>query len=97
MTFGSLITITVGLLAAIGLVGIFGGAVRARQSGGKRSFRIGSIAMTLAGLVLMLASITGVVEGDKIFGGLMMLIFGTSVALPSARTLAGDRAARSSI
>jgi hypothetical protein len=49
----------------------------------RRSFRVGSVAMTIAGVVLMVASLAGLAATDQIFGGLMMVLFGTGVSLPA--------------
>ncbi len=85
------VTLVSGLLALIGLVGIISGASMrgrmakggvGRAASGQRVFRTGAAAMTMAGLVGILAGVFGIVGTDQIFGGLMMLIFGTAVSLP---------------
>ncbi len=88
MTSATIVTLVAGLLAALGFSGIlFGAAVRTSPHR-QRIFRFGSIAMAVGGLVLMLGAMIGVSDGSNLFGGLMMLIFGTAVSLPGAATRA---------
>lgn len=79
-----LVSLLTGTLALVGIVGIIGGASLRERRAGPRLFRIGSIAMGGAGLVSIIASLIGVVGADQLFGGIMMLIFGTAVSLPKA-------------
>ncbi len=87
MNIAFYVSLVIGVLALIGLVGIIGGASMRGKSvkgaaSGQRIFRVGAVAMTIAGLVGILAGLFGVVGTDQVFGGLMMLIFGTAVSLP---------------
>lgn len=70
------------LLAAVGLMGIIGGASFAGRPVGPRVFRIGSMAMTAAGIIVLVSSLADLLSADQLFGGVMMIIFGTAVSLP---------------
>lgn len=85
MTLSMIITVAAGLFSAIGLGGVLIGASFANRAGGRRSFLIGSAALTLAGLVMLLAGLTGIGGTSELFGGFMLLIFGTTVTLPIRR------------
>ena len=85
MTMTLSISIIAGVLAAIGLAGIMVGASGQRTPWRARTFRTGSIAMGSAGLVLLLGGLLGVADTGQIFGGLMLLIFGTAVSLPATK------------
>jgi len=84
MTLEWYVTFCAGVLATVGLVGIFAGAWLRSAPVGARSFAIGRVAMGLAGLLMLLAWLVGAAEIDQLFGGLMLLIFGTAVSLPVA-------------
>jgi hypothetical protein len=92
MDLAFLVSLAAGMLAAIGLVGIIGGASSRRTAAGRRWFRIGSIAMTIAGLAAMVAGLGGIGGVDQLFGGLMMTIFGTAVSLPKDDDIANHSA-----
>lgn len=83
MTINILVTIMAGVLAAIGIGGMLTGAASRREPFRQRSFRVGCVAMGLGGLVLLLAGLAGYGDSGQIFGGLMLLIFGTAVSLPA--------------
>ncbi len=85
MTIGDFVTILAGVLALIGLIGIFGGAWAKRLPQRHRIFRAGSVAMGSAGLVLLVAGLLGHAETGQMLGGLMLLIFGTAISLPGAQ------------
>ena len=91
------VTLVTGVLALIGLVGIIGGAASNGTAGGVRLFRVGAAAMTLAGLAGIIAGLFGIVEASQLFGGLMMLIFGTSVSLPKRGGAIGSAGASPTI
>jgi hypothetical protein len=92
MSGALLVTITVGLLAALGLAGILVGAALRQPGPRRRSFRVGSVAMTIAGVLLMLASLVGLAGTDQLFGGLMMALFGTGASLPAVKDAAAAAA-----
>ena len=93
MTMTSSISILAGVLAAIGLAGIMVGASGQRTSLRARTFRAGSIAMGSAGLVLLFGGLLGVADTGQIFGGLMLLIFGTAVSLPATKSTVASESA----
>ncbi len=80
-----------GVLASIGIGGIIM-AVVFRDAGRRQlSFRVGAIGLTLGGLVLMLGAVAGGLESKAVFGGLLMVLFGTGSNLlppntPGAQT-----------
>ena len=82
MTVDVVITIAAGILAAVGLGGILVGAAYAGAPKRFAIFRAGSGSMAAAGIVLLLAGITGHADFGQMSGGLMLLIFGTAVSLP---------------
>jgi hypothetical protein len=86
------VTVFVGLLATVGIGGIIGGAAATAPSVRRRSFTVGSVAMTVAGVALMLSSIAGLKDTNALLGGFMMMIFGTGVSLPTlkGRSSGGD-------
>ncbi|WP_374139714.1 hypothetical protein [Sphingomonas sp. 32-62-10] len=77
-----IVSLITAALALVGIIGIIGGASFRNRRAGPRMFRTGSIAMAGAGLVAIIASLIGIVATDQLFGGIMMLIFGTAVSLP---------------
>lgn len=85
MTLAMIMTVTAGVFAAVGLGGVLIGASHAHSAGGKRSFLIGSMALALAGLVMLVSGMTGLGGSSELFGGLMLLIFGTAITLPARR------------
>lgn len=92
------LTVAAGLLAAIGLGAVLiGASLRRGANGGsdrgRGMFRVGTVALTLAGLVLLLGSMIGIDTPSGMFAGLMLVLFGTTVSLPPART--GATATRS--
>ena len=93
MTMQLSITIIAGMLALIGLVGILAGAAGQRSLLRARIFRTGSVAMGSAGLVLLLGGLLGAADTGQIFGGLMLLIFGTAVSLPATKGAATPESA----
>lgn len=90
MTVAMIMTVMAGLLSAIGLGGVLIGAARPGREGSKRIFLIGSMSLTLAGLVMLVSGMIGVGGTSELFGGLMLIIFGTSITLPAHRA-AGKR------
>ena len=84
MTVQFSITLLAGILSLTGLIGIVAGAAGQRTTLRKRAFRVGSVAMGMAGLVLLLGGLFGVADTGQMFGGVMLLIFGTAVGLPAA-------------
>ena len=76
------ISLTTGFLALIGLCGILMGATLTSLQARHRIFRIGTVAMTAAGLIMLLGGLIGFADAGMIFGGLMLVIFGTATSLP---------------
>jgi hypothetical protein len=74
-------TLVAGLLSMIGLGGIFTGVVLRAERLRSRAFRIGTVALTFSGLVLMLGSLIGWLGTNEMFGGLLLLMFGTGARL----------------
>ena len=83
MTLAHFITVLAGVLALLGLVGIFGGAWATRAPQRHRMFRAGSMAMGTAGLVLLVGGLIGAADTGQLLGGVMLLIFGTAISLPA--------------
>ena len=82
MTIAHFMTGLAGVLALLGLVGIFGGAWARRSPHRHASFRAGSVAMGSAGLVLLSGSLVGAVDTGQLFGGVMLILFATAISLP---------------
>lgn len=74
-------TLAAGVLACVGLGGILTAVALKDPCRRKRSFRLGTYGLTLGGLVLMLGSIAGWLGSSEMFGGLLMVVFGTGSAL----------------
>ncbi len=78
----SFITVAAGILATIGLGGILLAAAASKDpdlSG--RCFKVGLHALCLGGLVLLVGSVAGWAGANAMFGGLMMVLFGTDAKL----------------
>lgn len=80
------VTVVSGILATVGLGGIMSAAALKGPLARQLSLRIGSVAMTAAGLLQIVASLSGYGAPDAAFGGFMMMLFGTGVSLPIIRT-----------
>jgi hypothetical protein len=80
-----LVTITIGLFAAIGLAGMLLGAAFVTVPWRHRSFRLGNVAMTGAGALSMVAGLAGLAPVEQVLGGLMMVLFGTGASLPDTQ------------
>jgi hypothetical protein len=90
-------TLAAGLLASIGVVGVFVAAVSKNPGVRKASFKVGTYGFTLGGLALMLGGAAGWFESKLFFGGLLMVLVGTgSNLLPTAisKTKTQDESAR---
>ena len=85
MSLSYLITLLGGLLAAVGLLGVLGGAAMPAGAGRLRVFRVGAVALTLAGLVELAGSLAGVGGSDSLVIGMMLRVFGTGVSAGPAR------------
>lgn len=86
-----LITVFAGCLAAIGLVGTMFGAMVNASSVLRQCFTTGRWCLCLAGLLLMLGSLVGILETSELFNGLLMVLFGSGASLePSKRTQCGS-------
>ena len=85
MSLSYVITLLAGLLAAVGLFGVLGGAAMPAGAGRLRVFRVGAVALTLAGLVECAGSIAGAAGTDALVIGILLLVFGTGVSIGPAR------------
>ena len=82
MTIDALITLAAGILAMVGLFGILLAAAAPRLPARQRVFRTGSVAMGLAGVVLLLGGLMGHADMGQMVGGFMLIVFGTAIGLP---------------
>lgn len=80
-----LVTIAIGLLAAIGLAGMLVGAAMGTAPWRHGSFRLGRVAMTGAGVLSLVAGLAGLAPVEQVLGGLMMVLFGTGASLPDTQ------------
>ncbi len=88
-------TLSAGLLALVGLGAVFTAFVLRTEPRRSTVFRIGTVGLTLAGLVLMLGSVIGWLGSNEMFGGLMLLVFGTGSSLVPLKATGGTTPERS--
>jgi len=86
------ITVSAATLAAIGLAGLLLSAGMTNGDRRRQALRVGTRAMGLSGLTLMLGGLVGWADTNALFGGLIMVVFASGVSLPptSAATTAVD-------
>ncbi len=85
MSIAWFLALAAGILASIGVVGLF--MTAAFKDEGRRNlcFRVGASGFTLGGLVLMLGAVAGQLETSCLYGGLLMAVFGTGANLLPSR------------
>ena len=88
-------TMAAGLLAMIGLGGVFAGILLKAEPRRRQVFRIGTVGLTLSGLVLLLGSLIGWLGSNEMFGGLLLVVFGTGASLMPLQPGDGQASGRS--
>ncbi len=91
MVMGELASLAAGILAAIGAGAIL---VSVTQGDGPRRqglLKLGTYAIGMGGLVLMVGSIAGWQGADAMFCGLLMVVFGTGTEYVSADKRGADK------
>ncbi len=79
-------TLAAVVFASVGACGLFASAFF-KDIGRRRSvFRVATFGFTLAGLVLMLAGVAGILGAKELYGGLLMAVFGTGSTVLQGRT-----------
>ena len=77
MTF--FVTALAGLFGSIGIVFMFLGGVVSASERRAALWKIGGVGMATGGLVLALSSLVGWAGNDELFGGLLMILFGSGI------------------
>jgi len=73
------VTALAGLFGSIGIVFMVLGGVVSPSERRARLWKIGGVGMATGGLVLALGSLVGWVGNTELFGGLLMILFGSGV------------------
>jgi hypothetical protein len=80
------VTLAAGVLASVGMGGLVMAAASKDAGRRTRSLRVGAGGLTVAGLVVMVGGVAGWIAPSEVYGGILMVLFGTGLRLPPART-----------
>jgi hypothetical protein len=80
-------TLAAGIFASIGACGLFAFAFFKDDGRRRSAFRLATLGFTIGGLVMMLAAVAGVLGAQELFGGLLLVLFGTGSSVLSAKAL----------
>ncbi len=79
-------TTAAGVFASLGACGLFASAFFKEARRRRVIFRAATLGFTIGGLVLMLAGVAGVLGSKELFGGLLLVVFGTGSSVFPVRT-----------